>query len=267
MIKLERTTKEFKSRNGHPIFALKDVDLEIRSGEFVMVVGPSGSGKSTLLFTVGGMQQPSEGSVFLGGTDIYRLSPAKRAKLRRTRIGFVFQTFNLIPYLDCLDNVVVPAVLDGVPRRTAIDRAHDLLERLGLALRLKHRPSELSVGERQRVALCRSLINEPEVLLADEPTGNLDSVMTDEAMRILRELHVGGQTIVMATHDVNLAEKGTRVIALREGLVEEDRPSQDGGGQTGEAQDGGVQVGEVQDDGARDDRVHAGEARDRERQE
>ncbi len=257
MIRFERTTKEFASRNGHPIFALKDVDLEIRSGEFVMVVGPSGSGKSTLLFTVGGMQQPSEGSVFLDGIDIYRLSPAQRAKLRRTRIGFVFQTFNLIPYLSCLDNVVVPAVLDGVSRRTALGRARKLLERLGLSKRLSHRPSELSVGERQRVALCRSLINEPEVILADEPTGNLDSVMTDEAMRILRELNVGGQTIIMATHDLNLAEKGTRVIALREGLVEEDRPSRDGGGQTGEAQD----------DGAREDRVHAGEARDRGRQE
>ncbi len=258
MIKLDRTTKEFATRNGHPVFALKDVDLEIHPGEFVMVVGPSGSGKSTLLFTVGGMQHPSEGSVFLGDTDIYGLSPAQRARLRRTRIGFVFQTFNLIPYLDCLDNVVVPAVLDGVPRHTAIDRAHDLLERLGLGLRLKHRPAELSVGERQRVALCRSLINEPEVILADEPTGNLDSVMTDEAMQILRDLNANGQTIIMATHDLNLAEKGTRVIALRDGLVEEDRPSRDGYGQTGEALEGGGQVGEVSGDEAQGDWVNAG---------
>jgi putative ABC transport system ATP-binding protein len=155
----------------------------------------------------------------------------------------------LIPYLNCLDNVVVPAVLDGVSRRTALGRARELLERLGLSKRLSHHPSELSVGERQRVALCRSLINEPEVILADEPTGNLDSVMTDEAMQILRDLNAGGQTIVMATHDLNLAEKGTRLIALREGLVEDDRPSRNGHGRAGGAKSDEVrgecvQVGE-----------------------
>ncbi len=228
MIKLDCATKEFRSRKGQPVVALREVEFQIQPGEFVMVVGPSGSGKSTLLFTVGGMQRPTGGFVFLGDIDIYRLSPARRATLRRTRMGFVFQTFNLIPYLNCLDNVAVPAVLAGETRRSAIERARVLLKRLGLANRVTHRPCELSVGERQRVALCRSLVNGPEVILADEPTGNLDGAMTDEVMQILHDLNARGQTIMMATHDLNLAEKGTRVIGLREGSVMEDRPARNG---------------------------------------
>ena len=229
MIKLDHATKAFAAKNGHPVVALQDVSLEIEPGEFLMVRGPSGSGKSTLLFTVGGMQRPTGGSVFFGDTDLYRLSAAKRAQLRRTHIGFVFQTFNLIPYLNCLDNVIVPAVLSGKPRGKSIEKAGKLLARFGLSDRLKHRPAELSVGERQRVALCRSLINAPQVILADEPTGNLDRGMTDEVMDVLRDLNARGQTIIMATHNLELAEKGTRVVALDTGFIEEDRPSREEG--------------------------------------
>ncbi len=228
MIRMMCTTKEFPGKNGHPVVALQKVDMYVQPGEFVMVVGPSGSGKSTLLFTVGGMQQPTQGRVIFGNTDLYMLSPAARARLRRTRIGFIFQTFNLMPYLSCQENVALPAVLAGKSRRSGRRQARELLERLSLGERLGHRPAELSVGERQRVALCRSLINEPEVILADEPTGNLDSGLTDEVMQILRDLNSNGQTIIMVTHDPQLAEKGTRVVTLHEGSVAEDRPSRNG---------------------------------------
>ena len=222
MIQVDQASKLFPGKNGQPVTALRDISLDVEQGEFVMIVGPSGSGKSTLLFTIGGMQHPTEGKVLFEDCDIYRLSSTKRAALRRSRIGFVFQTFNLVPYLSCLENVVVPAVLAGKSRRFSLRRGRDLLERLGLSDRLKHRPSELSVGERQRVALCRSLINNPNVILADEPTGNLDETMTGEVMDILQGLHANGQTIMMATHDPRLAEQGTRLVALREADVVRD---------------------------------------------
>ncbi len=222
MIQVDRASKLFPGKNGHPVTALRDISLDVEPGEFVMIVGPSGSGKSTLLFTIGGMQHPTEGRVLFSDSDIYALSSSKRAKLRRTRIGFIFQTFNLVPYLNCLDNVIVPAVLAGKSRGASLRRAAELLERLGLSDRLKHRPSELSVGERQRVALCRSLINDPAVILADEPTGNLDEAMTGEVMNILKGLNADGQTIMMATHDLRLAEQGTRLIALKDAAVVQD---------------------------------------------
>jgi putative ABC transport system ATP-binding protein len=225
MLKLNSVTRKFPARNGQPVVALRNVDMEVQPGEFVMVVGPSGSGKSTLLFTLGGMQEPSEGNVILDNTDLYRLSPTARAALRRRRVGFIFQTFNLIPYLSCLENVALPAILEGKSTASSKNHARELLERLELGRRLGHRPAELSVGERQRVALCRSLINEPEVILADEPTGNLDRGLTDEVIGILCDLNSSGQTIIMVTHDLTLAEKGTRVIGLREGSVVEDRAS------------------------------------------
>jgi putative ABC transport system ATP-binding protein len=222
MIQVDQVSKQFPGKNGSPVVALRDISLNIEAGEFVMIVGPSGSGKSTLLFTIGGMQHPTTGKVLFADTDIYSFSSTKRAALRRTRIGFVFQTFNLVPYLNCLDNVIVPAVLAGKSRGKSLRRAGELLDRLGLADRLKHRPSELSVGERQRVALCRSMINEPAVILADEPTGNLDEARTGEVMDILKNLNADGQTILMATHDRNLAEQGSRLIALDEGSVAQD---------------------------------------------
>ncbi|MBI5481726.1 MAG: ABC transporter ATP-binding protein [Deltaproteobacteria bacterium] len=225
MIDVRRVSKRFAGRGGRAVAALVDVDLRVQAGELVMVTGPSGSGKSTLLFTLGAMLKPTSGEVFLGDTSLYRVSPGRRAELRRTRLAFVFQTFNLIPYLTCLANVALAASLAGRARAASLDRARTLLGRLGLGARLHHRPAELSVGERQRAALCRSLVNDPEVLLADEPTGNLDEPMTDEVMRLLADLRDGGLTIVMATHNLRVARLGTRVVALREGRVADDWPS------------------------------------------
>jgi putative ABC transport system ATP-binding protein len=222
MIRVENASKQFPGKNGSPVTALHDISMDIEPGEFVMIVGPSGSGKSTLLFTIGGMQRPTTGKILFGDTDLYSLSATKRAALRRTRIGFVFQTFNLVPYLNCLDNVIVPAVLAGKSRRASLQRAKDLLDQIGLSDRLKHRPSELSVGERQRVALCRSLINEPDVILADEPTGNLDEAMTSEVMNILQSMNQEGQTILMATHNPGLATQGTRLVGLEAASVVRD---------------------------------------------
>ena len=225
MIKLQSITKVFPGGNDRPVIALLNIEIEINQGEFVVVVGPSGSGKSTLLFTIGAMQHPTKGNVFIDNTDVYGLSPAERASLRRNQIGFVFQTFNLIPYLSCVENVVFPAVLTGESYNTGLKRAKMMLDRLGLSERLNHRPSQLSVGERQRVAICRSLINKPKVILADEPTGNMDSVMTDEVIKVFCDLNSDGQTIIMVTHDTRLNEKGTRLILLDKGVISHDRPS------------------------------------------
>ncbi len=221
MIELRTVSKVFPGRNGQPVEALRSVDLEISAGEFVTIIGPSGSGKSTLLFTIGAMLQPTEGEVILDGTSVYGLSPARRTDLRRTSIGFVFQTFNLIPYLNCLENVALPAVLAGASRPSSVQRAREMLDNLNLSHRLSHRPAELSVGERQRVSICRSLINDPELILADEPTGNLDTGMTEEVIQLLQRVHHQGQTIVVATHDPRVAKVGIRALTLREGEITE----------------------------------------------
>jgi putative ABC transport system ATP-binding protein len=220
MLAVESVSKMFDgSRGRDDVEALREIDLTIESGELLTITGPSGSGKSTLLFVLGAMMKPSTGRVLLDGVDLYALSSSKRARLRSQQVGFVFQTFNLVPYLSCQDNVALPGMLGGQARPDARRKARELLDRLGLSARLQHLPTELSVGERQRVALARALINEPAVLLADEPTGNLDPERTAQVIDILRELNAGGQTVVLVTHDQVLADVGTRNINLRDGRI------------------------------------------------
>ncbi len=219
MLELRSVTREFVNNKKEKIMALKDINMKIDSGDFVSVVGPSGSGKSTLLFIAGALLNPTGGDVLLFDESIYMLTPARRAELRLQRIGFVFQTFNLIPYLSCLDNVAVPAMLTMKSRKKAVEKAVNLLERFGLVSRLNHRFSELSVGERQRVALCRSVVNDPEIILADEPTGNLDPEMTREVMNLFRELNKKGQTVILVTHEEKVASYALRTLHLKDGIL------------------------------------------------
>ncbi len=225
MIELNEVSRTFPAPGGGEVKALAGVSLRIGQGEFVAVVGASGSGKSTLLFTIGGLSAPTVGRVAIDGHAVYDLDQGERAKLRRTAIGFVFQTFNLVPYLTTVENVMLPAMLAGLRRAEAEAAATRLLERLGLGARRHHRPAQLSVGERQRAGVARSLVNGPGVILADEPTGNLDPESAAHVLVLLRQLNQEGQTIVLVTHDANLAEQANRVVRLRAGLVEEDRPS------------------------------------------
>lgn len=218
MIALQAVSKTFQLR-GKPVAALDNVSLEIAQGEFVAVLGPSGSGKSTLLHVVGGMLSPSSGKVRVGGELLYELSADQRSALRQKKIGFVFQTFNLVPYLTALENVQVPLVLAGVGEEAQQRRAEALLGRVGLAERLDHKPRELSVGQQQRVALARMLANDPPLILADEPTGNLDPETSADIMDFLGELNREGRTIVMVTHDLRLAGRAQRALRLVAGKL------------------------------------------------
>ena len=217
MLELRNVTKEFINTKKEQVAALSDINLKVDQGDFLSIVGPSGSGKSTLLFIIGALMNPSEGEVLLRDEDMYDTTPAYRAALRLQEIGFVFQTFNLIPYLSALDNVAVPAMLTMNSRKKAVEHATALLTRFGLQARLDHTFSELSVGERQRVALCRSVINDPGIILADEPTGNLDPVMTREVMALFQELNSSGHTIIVVTHEEDVAAYARKVLHLQNG--------------------------------------------------
>ncbi len=218
MLKIEGAKKHYKHR-GQIVAAMDDIWLEIPKGDFVSLVGPSGSGKSTLLLTLGGMLSPTEGKVYLEGRSLYDLSPDSRAQVRHQKIGFVFQTFNLIPYLTAMENVQVPLLLAGANEKTQTERAVALLERVGLGDRLDHKPSELSVGQQQRVALARMLANDPALVLADEPTGNLDPETSQQIMTFLEEINQEGRTVVMVTHDPNAASKAKRILRLESGRI------------------------------------------------
>ena len=218
MLQMRSVTKSYNHR-GKKVLALDDANMDIPPGDFVSIVGPSGSGKSTLLLILGGMLSPAGGKVFVDGQSLYDLSPEQRAALRKQKIGFVFQTFNLIPYLTALENVQIPLLLAGIDEDTQRSKAALLLERLVLGDRLDHKPSELSVGQQQRVALARMLANDPAVVLADEPTGNLDPETSRSILSFFEEIHREGRTIVMVTHDERAASKAARTLKLFEGRL------------------------------------------------
>lgn len=218
MFRLENVSKIYAQAD-QPVTALQATSLEIEAGEFVAVVGASGSGKSTVLTLLGGMLTPTSGRVWFDGQSLYDLSVTERARLRRLKMGFVFQSFNLVPYLSALENVEVALLLRGDSRRVQQQRALELLERVGLAERARHKPSELSMGQQQRVALARALANDPCVILADEPTGNLDPATRDLVFGFFEEFHRAGKTIVMVTHDPSAAERGTRILRMSNGQI------------------------------------------------
>ena len=208
------------------VHAVDEVDLDVTRGESVAVVGPSGCGKSTLLYLLGGLERPTAGTLWLEGEQLDRMPEARLARLRRHAVGFVFQAFHLVDELTALENVELPALLAGESPSAARHRAAELLEQIGLSDRARHLPSELSGGQRQRVAIARALANEPTLVLADEPTGNLDSAATTEVLRLFEQLHVNGQTLVVVTHDERIAATADRLISMRDGaFVDETRLS------------------------------------------
>jgi putative ABC transport system ATP-binding protein len=199
--------------------AIKGISIDIKEGEFVSIIGKSGSGKSTCLNLIGCLDVPTKGDIFLDGKNIAHLSEGDLAKIRGKKIGFIFQTFNLIPSLTTVENVEVPMIFQDYDSVVRKNRAKELLTKVGLGHRLDHKPSELSGGERQRVAVARALANEPEVILADEPTGNLDTKTGEEILKMLKDLHKEGKTLIIVTHDTYVAKRAERIIELRDGLV------------------------------------------------
>lgn len=224
MIELKMVTRAYV-HGTRTILALHDVSLHIRAGEFLAVMGPSGSGKSTLLNLIGGLDQPSSGEIFIDGKPLHGISDDELTLIRRRRVGFIFQFFNLLPILTAEENVGLPLLLEGVSFSKVRPKAEALLRKVGLGERTGHRPEQLSGGEMQRVAIARALIAGPAVLLADEPTGNLDTRTSIEIFQLLKGLHREGQTIVMVTHDPKAAAYGTRTVTLRDGGISEDSSS------------------------------------------
>ncbi len=218
MFRLEDVSKVY-SRRGHTVMAFNTTSLIIPAGDYLAIVGPSGSGKTTLLSMLGGMLSPDAGRVLLEEASLYEMSVTRRTRLRREKIGFVFQTFNLVPYLTAVENVQVPLYLSGLSRKEQRERAVALLERVGLSDRLDHKPREMSIGQQQRVALARTLANHPPVILADEPTGNLDPESRQRVLDFFDELHRQNCTIIMVTHDLAAAERAQRRLTLRDGAV------------------------------------------------
>src|SRR5262245_23982156 len=204
------------------VHALRGVSLDIRRNEYVAIMGPSGSGKSTLMNLIGCLDTPSTGEYWLNGQEVSRMPDDALARVRNREIGFVFQTFNLLPRASALANVELPLVYAGISARVRRERARTALTRVNLGDRMDHRPNELSGGQRQRVAIARALVNEPAILLADEPTGNLDSTTSEEIMKVFESLHRQGQTIIMVTHEPDIAAHAERVIVLRDGRVASD---------------------------------------------
>jgi putative ABC transport system ATP-binding protein len=205
--------------------ALRGIDLVIRKGEYVAIMGPSGSGKSTLMNILGALDTPTSGNYFLNGTDVSQMVDDELALIRNKEIGFIFQTFNLLPRYDALENVILPLIYGGVPKHERRTRGLQVLDKVGLADRVTHKPNELSGGQRQRVAVARALVNNPAIILADEPTGNLDSKTSVDIMRLIGEIHEQGNTIIVVTHEEDIAKRAQRIIRLLDGHIERDEPN------------------------------------------
>ncbi len=207
------------------VHALRGVNLRIRHSEYVAIMGPSGSGKSTLMNLIGCLDSPSQGSYCLNGHDVSRLNDDELARIRNKEIGFVFQTFNLLPRATALHNVELPLIYNGTGSDARIQRATEVLESVGLGTRMHHKPNEMSGGQRQRVAIARALVNSPSIILADEPTGNLDSKTSIEIMGLFADLHRQGNTIILVTHEPDIAEYANRVVTIRDGVIANDKMS------------------------------------------
>ena len=221
LIELEEIERVYQMGT-HQVRALDKVSLSVGRNEYVAIMGPSGSGKSTLMNIIGCLDTPSAGRYFLNGKDVSRMSDNQLADVRNREIGFVFQTFNLLARVDCLHNVELPLIYSGMPRRERRQRALRALENVGLGDRVDHKPNELSGGQRQRVAVARALVNDPSIILADEPTGNLDTRTGEEIMRLFELLYRRGNTILLVTHEEEIAKHARRIIRLRDGLIESD---------------------------------------------
>ena len=221
LIEISNITKVYEM-GLEKLYALHGVDLEIKKNEYVAIMGPSGSGKSTLMNIIGCLDTPTSGNYMLNGKDVHEMDDNELATIRNKEIGFVFQTFNLLPRSDALHNVELPLVYSGVSRAERIRRAEEALLSVGLADRMKHKPNELSGGQRQRVSVARALVNNPSLILADEPTGNLDTKTGEEIMVLIEELNRKGNTIIIVTHEEDIARHAHRIIKIRDGKIESD---------------------------------------------
>jgi len=214
--------KKFYHVGTEVVKALQGVSVMINKGEYVAIMGPSGSGKSTLMNIIGALDTPTGGQYVLNGTDVSRLTDDSLAEIRNKEIGFVFQTFNLLPRYTALENAVLPLIYAGISKAERLKKGEAVMENVGLTDRMHHRPNEMSGGQRQRVAVARALINNPSIILADEPTGNLDSKTSVDIMRLFDEIHSKGNTIILVTHEEDIAQHAHRIIRLRDGLIESD---------------------------------------------
>jgi len=220
LIRLKNVHREYSMGEGI-IKAVDGIDIEIKKGDFIIIAGPSGSGKSTIMNLVGALDLPSQGNIFLDEQDIAHLGESDLAQIRGRKVGFVFQTFNLIPTLTAIENIALPMIFQGIPKKERMERAEEILKNVKLDHRREHFPNELSGGERQRVAIGRALANNPEVILADEPTGNLDSKTGLEIINIFKELNKKGRTIILVTHDQNLEKYAQKVLKIKDGKIEQ----------------------------------------------